>query len=228
LGQLVVQAGPLMAASDRFEISITGRGGHGAVPEDTIDAVLVGAEVVSAMQSIVSRNVSPHETAVLTIGSFRAGNAFNVIAEQARLEGTIRTFNPAVRALILRRMQEMLAGIAAAHGARAIFDLKEEEYTPAVINDARMADIARQAAAHVLPEEQITQIRPLMVSEDMSEVLNRVPGCYVLLGAEPEEGALGSHHNPKFDINEEALPIAAAIMASIAATFNEQQTGKNS
>jgi amidohydrolase len=227
LGQLVVQAGPLMAASDRFEISITGRGGHGAVPEDTIDAVLVGAEVVSAMQSIVSRNVSPHETAVLTIGSFRAGNAFNVIAEQARLEGTIRTFNPAVRALILRRMQEMLAGIAAAHGARAIFDLKEEEYTPAVINDARMADIARQAAAHVLPEEQITQIRPLMVSEDMSEVLNRVPGCYVLLGAEPEEGALGSHHNPKFDINEEALPIAAAIMASIAVTFNEQQTGKN-
>ncbi len=226
LGELVVQEGPLMAAADRFEITIVGKGGHGAAPEDTIDAVLVGAEVINALQAIISRNVSPHETAVLSVGSFQAGNAFNVIAERALLTGTIRTFDPDVRALIIRRMQEVLTGITQAHGASFIFDLKDSEYTPAVINDARMAEIAREAARQALPEEQITQIRPLMVSEDMSEILNRVPGCYVLLGAEPAGGARGPHHNPKFDINEDALPLAAAIMASIATTYtttSEQQ-----
>lgn len=215
-----------MAAADRFEITIVGKGGHGAAPEDTIDAVLVGAEVINALQAIISRNVSPHETAVLSVGSFQAGNAFNVIAERALLTGTIRTFDPDVRALIIRRMQEVLTGITQAHGASFIFDLKDSEYTPAVINDARMAEIAREAARQALPEEQITQIRPLMVSEDMSEILNRVPGCYVLLGAEPAGGARGPHHNPKFDINEDALPLAAAIMASIATTYtttSEQQ-----
>jgi amidohydrolase len=222
LGQLVVQGGPLMSAADRFEIIITGKGGHGAAPEDTIDAVVVGAEVVNALQTIVSRNISPQETAVLTVGSFRAGNAFNVIAERALMTGTIRTFDSEVRALILRRMQELLSGITAAHGAEVTFDLKEKEFTPAVINDTRMAEIAREAARQVLPEEQITQIRPLMVSEDMSEIINRTPGCYVLLGAEPEGGARGPHHNPQFDINEDALPIAAAVMASIATTFNRQ------
>ncbi len=221
-GQFVVQEGPFMAAADSFEISIIGRGGHGAVPEDTIDAVLVGAEAVNALQTIISRNVSPHETAVLTIGSFRAGQAFNVIAERAVLRGTIRTFDPTVRALIIRRIREILTGVTQAHGASFTFDLKDDEYTPAVINDLDMADIAREAARQVLSPEQITQIRPLMVSEDMSEILNRVPGCYVLLGAEPEGGARGPHHNPKFDINEDALPLAAAIMANIATTYTER------
>ncbi len=222
VGQFVVQEGPFMAAADIFEISIIGRGGHGAVPEDTIDAVLVGAEAVNALQTIISRNVSPHETAVLTIGSFRAGQAFNVISERAVLRGSIRTFDPAVRALIIRRIREVLTGVTRAHGASFIFDLKDDEYTPAVINDPAMTDIAREAARQVLSPEQITQIRPLMVSEDMSEILNRVPGCYVLLGAEPEGGARGPHHNPKFDINEDALPLAAAIMANIATTYTER------
>ena len=223
LGELAVQAGPFMAAADRFELTIVGKGGHGAAPEDAIDAVVVGAQVVNALQSIISRNVSPHETAVLTIGSFRAGGAFNVIAEQAFMEGTIRTFSSDVRDLILRRIDQILTGVTEAHGASFIFDLKEDEFTPAVINDARMADIARKAARRVLPEDQIIQIRPMMVSEDMSEILNRVPGCYVMLGAEPAEGARGPHHNPRFDINEAALPLAAAIMANIAVTHNQQQ-----
>ena len=227
LGELAVQAGPLMAGADRFEITITGRGGHGAAPEDAIDAVLVGAQAVNSLQTIVSRNISPQETAVLTIGSFRAGSAFNVIAERAYMEGTIRTFEPAVRALLIHRIKQILAGVTAAHGAAFTLELREEEYTPAVINDAHMAEIAREAARRVLPEEQIVQVRPLMVSEDMAEILNRVPGCYVLLGAEPEGGARGPHHNPKFDINEDALPLAAAIMASIATTFNKQQATTN-
>jgi amidohydrolase len=222
LGELAVQAGPLMAGADRFEITITGRGGHGAAPEDAIDAVLVGAQAVNSLQTIVSRNISPQETAVLTIGSFRAASAYNVIAERAYMEGTIRTFEPAVRALLIHRIKQILAGVTAAHGAAFTLELREEEYTPAVINDAHMAEIAREAARRVLPEEQIVQVRPLMVSEDMAEILNRVPGCYVLLGAEPEGGARGPHHNPRFDINEDALPMAAAIMATIAVTHNNQ------
>ena len=227
LGELAVQAGPLMASADRFSITIVGRGGHGAVPENTIDALVVGAQVIVALQSIISRNISPHEPAVLTVGSFHAGSTFNVIAEQAEMEGTIRTFDPDVRALIISRMKEVLAGITQAHGASFRFTLLAEEYTPAVLNDAHMAAIAREAAQQILPAEQITQIRPLMVSEDMAEILNRVPGCYVLLGAEPEGGARGPHHNPRFDINEDALPLAAAIMANIATTFNKRHASSS-
>ncbi len=227
LGELAVQPGPLMAAADRFKIIIVGHGGHGAAPEDTIDAVVVGAEAINMLHHIISRNVSPQETAVLTIGSFHAGSTFNVIAERAELKGTIRTFDPVVREVIIRRMKQVLTGVTQAHGASLIFNLYQEEFTPAVINNANMAAIAWKAARQVLPEEKIKRIRPLMVSEDMAEILNRVPGCYVLLGAEPKGGARGPHHNPKFEIHEEALPLAAAIMASIATTFNASETARN-
>lgn len=224
LGKLVVQPGPLMAASDRFDIAITGRGGHGAAPEDAIDAVLVAANMVTMLHHIVSRNVSPHDAAVLTIGSLHSGDAFNVIAERAFMEGTLRTFDPAVRDLLIQRMEEVLGGVTRAHGASYAFEIQENEYTPPVINDERMAAIAREAALTFLPEEQIIQIEPIMVSEDMSEIMNRVPGCYVLLGAEPEGGARGPHHNPRFDIHEDALPLAAAIMSQIAVIYLRQGT----
>ncbi len=219
LGKVVVQAGPLMAASDHFEIEIQGRGGHGAVPEDTIDAVLVAAEAVNALHHIVSRNVSPHVRAVLSIGSLRAGDAFNVISEQAQMEGTLRTFDPQVRTLILRRMDQVLDGITRAHGAGYRFNVIEEEHTPAVINDPAMAQVARAAAETLFPREDIMEISPIMVSEDMSEILRRVPGCYVLLGAAPQGTAHGPHHNPRFDIHEDALPLAAALMAAMAYEF---------
>jgi amidohydrolase len=219
LGTLTVQAGPFMAAADRFEIEIIGHGGHGAAPEDTIDALLIGAQVVNALHHIISRNIPPHETAVLSLGSFHAGNAFNVIAQRATLSGTLRTFEPAIRNTLIDRMGQVLEGICTAYGASYTFNLIEAEYTPAVRNDPRMAEIARQAASNLFEPQQIIQIRPMMVSEDMSEILNRVPGCYIMLGAEPETGALGSHHNPKFDINEEVLPLGTALMAQIATHF---------
>ncbi|NOX61045.1 MAG: amidohydrolase [Chloroflexi bacterium] len=228
LGMLVVQPGPLMAASDHFVIVITGRGGHGAVPEETIDAVLVGIEAANALHHIVSRNISPHDTAVLSIGSFRAGKAFNVIAEEVIMEGTLRTFDLSVRERLIGRMEEVLAGVTAMHGASYRFEVIENEYAPPVINDERMTAIAYKAARRVVAEEQITQITPIMVAEDMSEILNRVPGCYIMLGAEPEDGARGPHHNPRFDINEDALPIAAAVMASVAVEFLNSSTAGES
>ncbi|HFQ95668.1 MAG TPA: M20/M25/M40 family metallo-hydrolase, partial [Anaerolineae bacterium] len=122
------------------------------------------------------------------------------------------------------RMEEMLDGVTRAHGASYGLDIHDDEYTPAVINDPEMAAIAREAALAILPETQIVQIRPIMVAEDMSEILNRVPGCYVLLGAEPEGGARGPHHNPRFDIHEDALPLAAAIMSQIAVAYLRRGT----
>jgi len=219
LGAVVVQPGPLMAAADRFEIVISGKGGHGAAPENTIDAVLVGAEVVNALHHIVSRNIPPHETAVLTLGSFHAGDAFNVIADQAVMEGTLRTFDPNVRELLIRRMREVLVGVTEAHRAKFTFEIRMDVFVPAVINDERMTAIARTAINDADIDVQITSIKPFMVSEDMSEILNRVPGCFLLLGAEPEDGARGSHHSPQFDINEAALPLGAAALASTAIRF---------
>jgi amidohydrolase len=116
-------------------------------------------------------------------------------------------------------MEQVLQGVARAHDAQCVLRIMEEEYTPAVINDERMTAIAREAIQRGLPQAQISSIRPIMVSEDMSEVMNRVPGCYVLLGAEPEGGARGPHHNPRFDMNGNALPLAAAVMAAIATHF---------
>ena len=222
-GEVVVQAGPLMAAADKFNITIIGHGGHGAQPQATIDAVLVAAQAASALHTIISRNIPPQETAVLTIGSFHAGDAFNVIAERAEMSGTLRTFNPDIRDLLIRRMDEVLAGVAAAHGAQYTLEIIDK-HTPAVLNDAEAAAVARKAATKVVGADKVKEITPLMVSEDMSDILNRVPGCYMLLGAEPPGGARGPHHNPKFDIDEAMLPYAAAILASSAVAYLQRKT----
>lgn len=220
-GQIIIQPGPLMAAADRFTLTIQGQGGHGALPHTTIDAVLVASQTVVCLQSIVSRNLPPHEAAVLSVGSFHAGEAFNVIAEQATLAGTLRTFDPSVRGQLIRRMEEMLAGIAAAHGAR--YTLSLADYTPTVVNDPAAAGIARAAVSSLVAAEQIDAITPLMVAEDMAEILNRTPGCYLLVGAQPAGGVSEAHHSPRFDFDEAMLPLATAIMAATA--LRALQTG---
>ena len=216
-GHVYVRAGPLMAAADRFTITITGKGGHGALPHTTVDAVHVAAQAVNALHTIVSRNLPPYEAAVLTIGSFHAGVAFNVIAEQACLTGTLRSFNPEVRGQMILRMEEVLAGTCAAHGASYLVELAD--HTPAVINDAHMAKLAAAAAAALVNPDRLGRDAPLMVAEDFAEIAQVVPSCYLLVGAEPPGGALGGHHSPGFDIDETSLPLAAALMASIAVRY---------
>jgi amidohydrolase len=154
---------------------------------------------------------------VLTIGSFHAGVAFNVIAEQACLTGTLRSFNPEVRSQMIRRMEEVLAGTCAAHGASYLFELAD--HTPAVINDAYAAELAAEAAATVVNPDRLGRDAPLMVAEDFAEIAQKVPACYLLVGAEPPGGAQGAHHSPRFDIDETSLPLAAALMSSVAVRF---------
>ena len=218
MGRVSAQAGPIMAAADLIQIVVRGRGGHGALPHEAVDAIAVTGQILSALQTIVSRNVDPQETAVLTIGTVHGGTAFNVIAETVALEGTIRTFSPAVRETVLTRLRVLLDGIAAGMGAK--YDLQVQVVAPAVVNDSGVAEVARAAAVQVVGAPSVAWHPPLMVSEDFSEYQRLVPACYMLLGSgNPALGLDASHHNPHFDFDETVLPIGAALMATAAARF---------
>ncbi len=213
VGWTGITAGPLMAGADKFDIKIIGKGGHGALPQLTIDPVAAGAHVITALQTIVSRNLSPLQSAVITVARLRAGDAFNVIPQIAELTGTIRTFEPEVRSLVIRRMQEVAQGVAAALGCQA--ELTVVRLTPAVLNDERAASAVLAAAQKTLPDGQIEANCRTMVSEDMSYMMEEVPGCYFLVGsANANKDLVYGHHHPKFDIDETALPRASALMAA--------------
>lgn len=225
LGRVVAQAGPIMAAADVVRIVISGRGGHGALPHEAVDAIAVTGQVLSALQTIVSRNVDPQETAVLTIGTVHGGTAFNIISETVEMQGTIRTFSAAVRETVMTRLKVLLNGVTAGMGAR--YALEIQDVTQAVQNDSAMAEIARSAALQVVGATNVTWQPPFMVSEDFSEFADRVPACFMLLGSgNPELGLNAPHHNPRFDFDERALPLGAALLATAAAKFLlERQSG---
>lgn len=223
LNQVVVQAGPLWANAGRFDLVIKGHGGHGAMPHETVDATVVAAQIVVAWQSIVSRSIDPAQTAVLTVGSFQSGEVFNVISGEARLTGTIRTFDPAVEKLLTRRMEEIADGICRAFGAR--YELTYPINIPAVINAPAEAELMRKVAQEVVGEELVTQITPMMVGEDVSEFLLRAPGCFILIGAATPGDELPSpHHNPTFDFDERMLPTGVALLAGAATQYLAEES----
>jgi amidohydrolase len=224
LGRVVAQAGPIMAAADVIRIVIHGKGGHGALPHEAVDAIAVTGQVLSALQTIVSRNVDPQETAVLTVGTVHGGTAFNVISETVAMEGTIRTFSSAVRETVLTRLRVLLDGITAGMGAR--YELHIQDVTGAVINDSAMAELARAAAVQVVGATNVVWQPPFMVSEDFSEFAHRMPTCFMLIGSgNPSLGLDAPHHNPRFDFDEDVLPMGAALLATAAAKFlNESPT----
>jgi amidohydrolase len=218
LGRVVAQAGPLMAASDMLHIQVSGKGGHGALPHEAVDAIAISGQVLSALQTIVSRNVDPQETAVLTIGTVHGGIAFNVIAEQVEMQGTLRTFSPAVRDMVLTRLRVLLDGVTAGLGAR--YSLRVDSAASAVINDPAIAELARQAATQVMGPSAVTWHPPFMVSEDFAEFSRRIPACFIMLGSSNAElGLAAPHHNPRFDFDEDALPLGVAILATAATKF---------
>jgi len=219
-GDLVIQAGPLLAAADEFRLTITGRGGHGAMPHEGIDAIVIAAQVVSALQTIVSRQVDPTETAVLTVGTVHGGQAFNVLAAEVVMTGTIRTFDATVRRQVWQRMETLAQGICQAYGAA--FTLQQVGCSaPATVNDTAAAAVMRQAAQALTSPAHIEQIKPLMIAEDMSEFLQRVPGCFALLGAGPHPYP---HHHAGFDFDERALPVGVALLCETAARILERPT----
>ncbi|BBC22648.1 M20 metallopeptidase family protein [Pseudanabaena sp. ABRG5-3] len=219
LGTVGVRSGALMAATEYFHCKIIGRGGHGALPQQTIDSILVAAQVVNSLHSIVSRNVSPLESAVISIGEFHAGSAVNVIADSARISGTVRYFNPEVGEKLAVRLEEVIAGICAAHGAK--YDLQYHKLYPAVINDYAIAELVRSVAETVIetPEGIVPECQT-MGGEDVSFFLEAVPGCYFFLGsANSDKGLAYPHHHPRFNFDEIALATGVEIFARCVERF---------
>ncbi len=219
LGKVGVRAGALMAAVETFEVTIRGKGGHGAIPQQTVDSIVVAAQVVNALQTIVSRNIDPIESAVVTVGEFQAGTACNVIADSARLSGTVRYFNPSYAGFFEQRLNQLIAGICQAHGATYV--LNYESLYPPVINDGAIADLVRSVAESVI--ESPLGVVPncqTMGGEDMSYFLQAVPGCYFFLGsANAEKGLNFPHHHPRFDFDESALGMGVEMFVRCVEKF---------
>lgn len=205
LGAVNVAPGPFFAAPTRFKIVITGRGGHAAAPHQSVDAIVVGAHVITALQTVVSRSVGPADTAVLTIGTLNAGFRSNVIAESAELAGTIRAYTDRVRELMLRRAEEIVAGVCAAFGATYTFE--HSTSCPPVVNDPAVTAFVEAEALRFFGPDSV-YASPSMGADDMAEFLRERPGCYFWLGARNElRGIAGRHHDPGFVIDEEALTL---------------------
>jgi len=216
LGTIGVKPGPLMAAVDRLRIRIHGRGGHGAQPQRVADPIVATAHVVTALQSVVSREVSPLQSAVVTIAAVHGGDAFNVIPDQVTLLGTLRTFDPELRAALPERIRRLADGVAAGLKCRA--EVEVSAGNPAVINDAGVAALARRAALRVVGAAGVVEPEPTMGGEDMAVYFQRAPGCFVFIGsANPERGLDQPHHSPRFDFDEAALGIGCQFLLEVAA-----------
>ena len=215
-GKIGIRSGPMMAAADRIEIHIEGRGGHGAHPHLTVDPVLVAGHMITAAQSIVARNVSPLDTAVVSLCAMHAGNlaAMSVIPREARLVGTVRTFRPQTQDAVEQRLNELVHSIAAAFGAKA--SLKYERVYPATINSEREAEFAARVADALVGRDNVVRdLEPSMGSEDFSFMLQRRPGAYMRLGQGGAEGGCFLH-NSRYDFNDEVIPVGAGYLAALA------------
>ncbi len=218
VGWIGIVPGPVMAAADTFEIKITGKGGHGAVPNLCHDPVLAASQAVNLLQSIVSRNVSPLKSAVITVASIHGGEAFNVIPTEVVLRGTIRSFESAIRDLVIQRIHQVVENTVMALECEASIEIKS--ITPAVVNHAAITQRVQKIAGQVLPDDLIDTHTITMGSEDMAYVLQQVPGCYIFVGsANAEKNLNAAHHHPQFDFDEVILPKAAGFMVAAAVEF---------
>ncbi|MBD2871474.1 amidohydrolase [Paenibacillus arenilitoris] len=218
-GLVSSKPGPFMAAADEFVIDITGRGGHGGLPHQAVDAILVGSSLVQAAQSIVSRSVNPLHPAVVTIGAFQAGSTNNIIAERCRMKGTVRSFDEKTRKLIHERLDAVVKHTGAMHGAEVRCDLRIGY--PPVVNDDREADRFFKVGKALFGEQSVILSEAITVAEDFSYYLQRVPGCFMFVGAGNEAcGAVYSHHHPKFDIDERAMLKAARLLIGMAEDYS--------
>ncbi|MCZ4279608.1 M20 family metallopeptidase [Kiloniella laminariae] len=215
-GHFSIKAGPVMACEDNFEIIIRGKGTHAALPHLGIDPILIGAEVVTALQSVISRTFNPTENGVLSVTDFATNGLRNVIPDQVTLRGDTRSFSPDVQDLIERTMQRIVAGICAAYGADHSFSYSREFV--ATINSPAEAEIALAVAQELVGTDKVIKNgKAIMASEDFGHMLQHKPGCYLLLGNGAEgPGAVGLH-SPDYDFNDELLPVGAAFWSRLVA-----------
>ena len=219
LGTVGVRNGALMAAVECFRCTLFGKGGHGAMPHQTVDSVVLSAQVVNALQTIVARNVNPIESAVVTVGELHAGTALNVIADTARMSGTVRYFKPSLEGYFGQRIEQIIAGVCQSQGAK--YELDYWQLYPALINDTAMAELVRSVATEVVetPAGVVPECQT-MGGEDMAFFLQEVPGCYFFLGSANEEKDLAyPHHHPRFDFDETALGMGVEMFVRCVEKF---------
>ena len=213
VGQFAIRPGPIMAGADRITITIEGVGGHAARPHLVVDPIVIGAHMVSQIQTIVSRNVDPVDSAVVSISTFHAGRADNVIPQTAKLGGTARSFRPETRDLLERRLTEIVRATAELHGGKATLTYTRDY--PVTRNHARQAAFAASVAAQIAGEERVDQdVAPVMGAEDFSFMLNARPGAFIFMG----NGDSAGLHHPAYDFDDEAIPVGASYWARLVET----------
>jgi len=216
LGTIEYKSGPIMAAADRFEITIQGRGGHGANPHQAKDAIVIASQLVVNLQQLVSRRVNPTEAAVLSVGSFVADNAFNIIADSVKLAGTVRTFNAEVRDLMERELKRVLEGTCMT--ADCTYSLIYDRGYPPVLNHQSETEFLETVAKEIPGVENVQESILHMIGEDFGYYLENIPGTFFFTGAMPE-GEVFPHHSPMFDFDERAMLIAAKTLGSAAIKY---------
>jgi amidohydrolase len=211
VGQFSIRTGPFFAATDEFRVRITGRGGHAAWPNQTIDPIVVGSQLVQALQTIASRNADPVSSIVVSVTQFHSGSAHNVIPEEAEIAGTVRTLSPENRELGEQRLKALSESIAAAHGATA--EVMWRQGYPVMVNHSAEADICAQIAREVAGENAVeTEARPMMGGEDFAYMTEARPGAMILIG----NGESAGLHHPAYDFNDEIIPLGISYWAALA------------
>ncbi|WP_079480695.1 amidohydrolase [Halobacillus salinus] len=218
LGVIQSTKGPFMAGADRFELTIQGKGGHGAQPHQTRDAIVIASQVITQLQQVVSRRVDPLKTAVLSIGTIEAGHAFNIISDSARMTGTVRTFDSEVQDLIIEEMEKIIKGTCVASGAD--YDLNYEKGYPPVVNHKDEASLVLDRSHEADPSLQTEEIEPVMAGEDFAYYMHNKPGAFYFTGAQIPDHYY-PHHHPKFDFDEKALPHAAKTLLQAYRSYQE-------
>ena len=218
VGQVVSQPGPIFSSADEIKITVKGRGGHGGMPHLSVDPIVIASNVVTALQNVLSREIPPTQPAVLGFGTIHGGTAWNVVSDQVELTGTVRTLDDSIREFILKRTEEISEGVA--KGLRGEARFQHVRGAPAVVNDAEVAALVADVATLAVGEQNVVTIPPPQVGDDATFFLREAPGCYFLVGcANAERGITASHHNPQFDIDEDALPLAARILTEAALRY---------
>ncbi len=213
-GKIGVRDGAFFASSDEFHLTIEGKGGHGAMPERSIDPIVAGAHFITMLQTIVSREIAPKDPAVFTIGKFESGTTFNVIPNEARMEGTVRSFDADVRASMPKRMERILGGLCSA--MRVEFDLRYRFGYPPTVNDRGMNDLVRAVGRELLGEAAVVDPHDIVMwAEDMSYMLEQRPGAYFIVGARGDTLGIHPQHSANYDIDERALEIGFTMMVGL-------------
>ncbi len=218
VGEVAITPGPIMASCERFDVTLTGKGGHGALPHQTIDPVMTLGYVLTSIQSIVSRNVPPEDVAVISATQVHAGHAFNVIPQEAHLTGTMRTFRKEIRDMVTERFKTVVRSVAQSTGCEA--EVTVQNLSLPVVNNAEVSGRVKAAFQQTAADLRYTETFRTMAAEDFAYVLDRVPGMYFLVGsANAERGLTYPHHHPRFDFDEQAMAIGARLLATAVAAY---------